>query len=197
MQKVTTTKRQFEIIQAAGKILISSGINGLTTKNLAIEMGFTESALYRHFKCKHDIIAAMLNYLADNMQQRFDKIITKSQTPKDNLTALFNSQFDFFSDNPYFVIAVLSDGLMQESETINQCIKSLMAIKSKHLIAIINQGQTQGIFTQNITVKQTVHLIMGSFRLLILKWRMDDFTFNIKLYGNQTIQTLLTLLEKL
>ena len=46
------SKRQLEIIQAAGKILTQSGIHGLTIKNLAKEMKFTESAIYRHFESK-------------------------------------------------------------------------------------------------------------------------------------------------
>lgn len=44
--------RQLEIIEAAGEILTESGLAGLTTKNLALKMGFAESALYRHFKSK-------------------------------------------------------------------------------------------------------------------------------------------------
>ena len=41
--------RQLEIIEVSGKILMQKGILGLTTKNLAQEMKFSESALYRHF----------------------------------------------------------------------------------------------------------------------------------------------------
>ena len=44
------TDRQIEIIEASGKILMEKGILGLTTKNLAQKMNFSESALYRHFK---------------------------------------------------------------------------------------------------------------------------------------------------
>jgi AcrR family transcriptional regulator len=192
----STTKRQFEIIQAAGKILINSGMSGLTTKKLAQEMGFSESALYRHFNSKHDIIAAMLNYLADNMQQRFDEVVDKSQTPIENFKALFNSQFEFFSQNPYFVIAVLSDGLMQESVVINQAIKTLMATKSRCLQAIIKQAQEQNQFTSAITADQCAHIIMGSFRLLMLKWRMDNFKFNLVKQGQKSFAVMLTLLQK-
>ena len=46
------SNRQFEIIVAAGKILTSSGVSGLTIKNLAKEMKFSESAIYRHFASK-------------------------------------------------------------------------------------------------------------------------------------------------
>jgi TetR/AcrR family fatty acid metabolism transcriptional regulator len=40
----STSKRQQEIIESAGKLLMEKGVKGLTTKNLAHEMGFSESA---------------------------------------------------------------------------------------------------------------------------------------------------------
>ena len=64
------TPRQLEIIEAAGKILNSSGVTGLTIKNLAKEMKFSESAIYRHFASKEEIIIAMLNYLAQEVDER-------------------------------------------------------------------------------------------------------------------------------
>ncbi|MFN5416495.1 MAG: TetR/AcrR family transcriptional regulator, partial [Flavobacteriia bacterium] len=60
MEKISN--RQIELIEAAGKLLSTAGISGLTTKNLAKEMNFSESAIYRHFKSKEDIIVEMLNY---------------------------------------------------------------------------------------------------------------------------------------
>lgn len=74
------TPRQLEIIEAAGKILTASGVSGLTIKNLAKEMQFSESAIYRHFKSKEDIIIAMLNYLADNIDKRLANL-DSSLTP--------------------------------------------------------------------------------------------------------------------
>jgi AcrR family transcriptional regulator len=53
-------ERQIEIIEAAGEILTESGINALTTKNLAAKMGFSESALYRHYASKEEIVLTML-----------------------------------------------------------------------------------------------------------------------------------------
>ena len=57
------SKRQQEIIESAGKLLMEKGIKGLTTKNLAQEMEFSESALYRHFKNKEDIILCILKHI--------------------------------------------------------------------------------------------------------------------------------------
>ncbi|MBK8425128.1 MAG: TetR family transcriptional regulator [Lewinellaceae bacterium] len=44
--------RQLEILEAAGAILYEEGVGGLTTKSLAKRVGFTESALYRHYASK-------------------------------------------------------------------------------------------------------------------------------------------------
>jgi len=87
------TARQLEIIEAAGEILTKSGVNGLTTKNLAALIGFSESALYRHFKSKEEIILTMLLYLAEDMDIRLRLVVKVDNDPKKKLNALFNSSF--------------------------------------------------------------------------------------------------------
>ena len=67
--------RQQEIIEASGKILMDKGIKGLTTKNLALEMNFSESAIYRHFSNKEDIIILLFKALAANIELRMDEIL--------------------------------------------------------------------------------------------------------------------------
>ena len=49
------TRRQIEIINAATQLIGDTGINNVTTKNLAEEMGFSEPALDRHFISKTEI----------------------------------------------------------------------------------------------------------------------------------------------
>lgn len=91
----SASKRQQEIIASAGKLLMEKGIKGLTTKNLAQEMGFSESALYRHFANKEDIIVLLLNHLAISMKARLEAIVQSEATASGKLTAVFNSQFQF------------------------------------------------------------------------------------------------------
>lgn len=189
------TERQLEIIQAAGKILSNNGIGGLTIKSLAKEMDFSESAIYRHFKSKEDIIVALLEYLVDDMDQRFTKAIDDSMHPEEKFTTLFKNQFTFFNKHPYFVVAVFSDGLMEESERINQTILKIMAVKMKHLMPIIVEGQQKKVFTNSITSEELIHIVMGTFRLQMFKWRVADFEFDIHRNGNNLIQSVLTLIK--
>lgn len=187
--------RQLEIIEAAGKILTSSGVGGLTIKNLAKEMAFSESAIYRHFTSKEEIITSMLQYLAENMDERYSKVIFVNQSPIEKFIRLFSSQFSFFKANPHFVVAVFSDGLMEESERINETILKIMAVKMKHLMPVILEGQQKGIFTNSIPSEELIHIVMGTFRLQMFKWRLANFEFDIEEHGNNLIQSLLTIIK--
>lgn len=189
------TSRQLEIIEAAGKILTSSGVSGFTIKNLAKEMQFSESAIYRHFASKEEIIVAMLNYLADSIDERLSNL-NSATDPEARFKAMFDEQFRFFNTNPHFVVAVFSDGLMEESQLVNETILNLMNIKMKHLMPIIQQGQQRGIFTNAITAEELIHIVMGTFKLQMFKWRVANFQFDIVRMGANMVQSILTLIKK-
>ncbi|MBV6442633.1 MAG: TetR/AcrR family transcriptional regulator [Haliscomenobacteraceae bacterium CHB4] len=195
MTTATISDRQFEIIVAAGKILSASGVGGLTIKNLAREMGFSESAIYRHFDSKEEILVAMLNFLAEDMDERLSQVISSQKSPTENLEAIFLDQFAFFSKNPHFVVAVFSDGLMEASQKINAAILHIMQVKMKHLMPVIMLGQQQGFFTNAITTEEMMHIVMGSFRLQMFKWRIANFQFDIQRQGATMLHAISTLIK--
>jgi AcrR family transcriptional regulator len=189
------TERQQEIITAAGRILTESGIHGLTIKNLAKEMKFSESAVYRHFKSKEEIIIGMLNFLAENMDQRFKSALLDEGSIEDRFRALFESQLNFFNQHSYFTVAVFSDGLLEESKNINQAINRIMQVMMKYLSPVVLQGQQGGVFTKAIATEDLMHVVMGSLRLLMYKWRTANFEFDILHNGKNMVETTLTLIK--
>jgi AcrR family transcriptional regulator len=192
----TITDRQFEIIQVAGKILTESGVSGLTIKNLAKEMGFSEAAIYRHFASKEKIVIGLLAYLANNMDERYTTALDNNLNSEEKFIILFQNQFSFFHKNPHFVGAVFYDGLMEVSEQINLNILKIMKMKMKHLKPILLEGQKTNVFTNAIPVEDLAHIVMGTMRLQMFKWRGANFQFDIQQKGDDIIQSLLTLIKK-
>ncbi|MDM1074318.1 TetR/AcrR family transcriptional regulator [Empedobacter brevis] len=193
--KIDLSKRQLEIIEVSGKILMQKGVAGLTTKNLAQKMNFSESALYRHFKDKEEIITHLISYLSENINQRFESIINTDLSAEEKFNQLFKSQFSFFKANPHFIVIVLSEGLLDNSETIKNTILKLMQTNSNVFKNLILQGQESKTFNQNIDVDYLVHFIMGTFRLQMLKWKLSNFEFDIEKKGIETMTNLLTLIK--
>ena len=188
------TPRQIEIIEAAGRTLTNAGVSGLTIKNLAKEMNFSESAIYRHFDSKEDIVVAMLNYLATDADKRLSGLSNNEQ-PDVKLLALFREHIRFFKLNPHFVVAVFSDGLLEDNQRINEAILQVLNVKIKHLIPVVMEGQQKGVFTNTLTSDELIHIIMGAFKLQIFKWRITNFQFDIVRNGENMLQSLLTLIR--
>ena len=187
--------KQLEIIKATGNILTSSGVSGLTIKKLAAAMKFSESAIYRHFESKEEIIYALLDFLATNMDERLTASRSIKENQKEQFVLLFQNQYSFFKQNPHFVVAVFSDGLMEESQRINEMIYKIMSVKIKHLKPLLIEGQQSGVFTKAISADDLTHIVMGTFRLQMYKWRMAEFQFDIEIEGNKMIQAMLTLIH--
>lgn len=189
------TPRQLEIIEAAGKILTSSGVSGLTIKNLAKEMKFSESAIYRHFTSKEEIIVSMLDYLAKTIDERLQNSVNATDGPEAKFMSIFQSQFDFFENHRHFVVAVFSDGLLKESQSINEAILKVIGVKIKYLFPILMEGQQKSVFTNTISTEDLMYILMGTFRLQMFRWRLEDFQFDIRTSGNKMIQSVLTLIK--
>jgi len=193
---MSITDRQLEIIQVAGKLLASKGMSGLTVKTLAAEMGFVESALYRHFKSKDDILVLMLEYLYQNIQERFEPILAQDVDAKTKLVMIFDSQFRYFEDNPHFVIVVLSDGLIDESEGMRNQIIKIFLYKIQIINELVDQSISYGKMQPVLPQETLIHFMMGGFRLTMFKWKTLKFSFDLVKEGNQMIDDFFTLVTQ-
>jgi TetR/AcrR family transcriptional regulator, tetracycline repressor protein len=54
---------RFTVVQAALELLTLVGLDGLTTRRLAAELGIKSPALYWHFRSKQDLLDAMADFL--------------------------------------------------------------------------------------------------------------------------------------
>ena len=172
------TPRQLEIIEATGKIITVSGANGLTIKNLAKEMQFSESAIYRHFSSKEEIIVVMLKYLKNNIGKILSNLTKTGDVEKDFET-FFNKLSLYFKENPYYVVVVFSEGLMDESDKINDEISGLMTVTSSHLEQILQEGQKKGIFIQSVSSNDLTMIALATFKLHMFNWKFNKFKFNL------------------
>ena len=193
--KTKVSSRQQEIIEVSGKILLEKGIKGLTTKALAAEINFSESAIYRHFPSKEAILELLLNELYFSMSERLHALVNQDLHAITNLELLFESQFTFFSKNPHFVIAILSEGLIDESPSIQTIMLQLIQMKTSIIRQIIENGKTKNEINITIETDDLIHIIISSFRLQMFKWKLAHFEFNNVEEGNKIMKTVLQLIE--
>lgn len=190
------TDRQIEIMETATLRIDKYGIQELTIKNLATDLGLSEAALYRHFKSKNDIMLGLLTYFIFEMKERITSIISKEDnTPTELLKEIFDSQLKTFLKKPAIVSVIFSEGIFQFNKELSEKVSTMMELMQTYIVAIIKKGQNDGTFRELIGSATISTIIMGSMRMTVLKWKLSGHKSNLLKDGNTVLKGLLKMIE--
>ena len=189
------TTRQVEIIEAATKLIGEKGIQNVTTKHLAEEIGFSEPALYRHFSGKTDILVSVLEYFREKMRGGLDPILAKQESGLEKVHQLIKYQFNIFTNNPAVIMVIFAETSFQYDKKLSKTVSKLLQQKKQLVINILNEGVSDGSVRNDTDVEQLTSIILGSMRFNVLQWRLSNFDFDMNLKGAELWKTLNLLLR--
>jgi AcrR family transcriptional regulator len=192
----TLSNRQSEIIHTAIKLIGEGGIQALTIKNLSAEIGIAESAIYRHFKSKTEVLSTLLDYLTSIIISHYNHTYRLNGSSIERIKEMIIGQLKIFAENPSYAIVILSDGLYKNERTLHNKIFELMENAKSTYIKIIDEGKCSGEVRNDVTSEQIAFIIMGGVRLTINQWSLSNFSFNLKESGNILFNTMVTLIQK-
>src|SRR5690606_33516948 len=135
------TDRQIEIMEAATARIHTYGIQNLTIKNLAVDIGLSEPALYRHFKSKNDILLGLLNYFIMEMKNRIGNLsLLPNVTAGDELRAIFNSQLGAFTNKPAIVSVIFAESIFHFDEGLSAKVAEIIHLMHQYVSSNIERG---------------------------------------------------------
>lgn len=191
------SERQIQIIETATKRIDKHGIQELTIKNLANDLELSEAALYRHFKSKNEILLGMLSYFVIEMKEKINKIIAnKTKKPCDILRDLFNNQLNTFAQNPAIVSVVFSEGIFQFNNELSNKLSEMMDLMQEKISEIVKRGQEEECFNKLLSPGVATTMIMGSMRMVVLKWKLSGNKSNLVKDGQTMLNGILKMIEK-
>ena len=189
------TPRQTEIINAATELIGEGGVQNLTTKRLAAKMGFSEPALYRHFKDKNDILRSILLYFKGNMGEGLNQVLLENKTGLEKVMDIISYQFNFFIKFPAVIMVIFSETSFQDDENLSITVKNIVDDKRRIIKEILLAGQKDKSIRGDIGIDQLTNIIMGSMRISVLNWRLHGFDFNLQKEGEELQKTIKVLLN--
>lgn len=191
------TARQIEIIEASTNRISRFGIQNLTIKSLAEDIGLSEPALYRHFNSKNDILLGLLSYFMDEMKVRIERLSKlEYATAGDELKAVFSSQFQVFTDKPAIVSVIFAESIFHYDDSLSNKVSELMDMMQDYVKANIRKGQEAGHYHKILDASTLTTIIIGSVRMTVLKWRISGHKSNLKKEGNVVLEGILKMIDK-
>ena len=190
------SERQQQIIDESIKIIDKKGIQGLTIKNLSKAIGISEPGIYRHFESKTEILINILNNFKEMALGLSSIMETYNVSAIEKMRFMFSKLFEMFSENPSIVSVIFSEEIFKNEEVLKNKIAEILNLNTQTIEKIIAKGQAEKNVREDIDEESLALLAMGSIRLLVKKWDLNNHNFDLSAEGEKLINVLSKVLEK-
>lgn len=176
-----TDKRKEEILEVSLKIIATEGVQKLTIKNITNKMQLTDSAIYKHFKSKNEIVKELEEIIKDSYEKIYNKIVNNNSSPEEKLRKLiFELGKQYLQNNPLINLLFSEKNTKTTNNELNNFIKNIKNENYKLIYSIIDEGQKNGEFSDEIDSDYLTSLIFGTVSNIITKWNENIEDFDLR-----------------
>lgn len=155
------------IIDKSARIIMNSGLQGLTLNNLAAELGEDKCKLDIYLSKSDDIILILLVVFEAELNAIVQEISNKGIVPETELQLLFKRLYSLFLLKPYYLSIIFDKNLAERDNAIKMSIQRIMNIAEIYLSSIIDAGKTDNTFKTKVSTKLLVNKILSRFRMFM------------------------------
>lgn len=171
------TDRKQQIIECSLDILLNQGVGKLTIKNIAGETGFVESALYKHFSGKDEILNAIIQYV----EEICEKVLQDAQSIDSGaivgIKKYFSAWTAVYIEKPFMIPVLFSKELFKGNLLFSQKLQEVLQKQNDFIEEIIRRGQKRGEFPRDVDVQELRLIITSPAVLVIDSWFYSNMSF--------------------
>jgi len=157
MKKSEITKNK--ILSAAENAFAARGLYGARVDEIAELAEVNKRMIYAHYGSKENLYIAVIDELYSRMADEESALLNRETDSLEAVDMIIEHYFDFLMRNPEFVKIVMWENLNEASYFNKSRAKCMKTTALELLGEKIRQGISNGIFRENIDVKETVMTI--------------------------------------
>ena len=175
----STTVRKKQIMDAARKLIMRSGSEHVTIKNMAKEVGISDSAIYRHFKSKTEI----LSFLADCVSAGLIHDIEMAQGVGFNsmniIDEILRTHLSKIKQKRGLSFLVLAEIISFGNKSLNKKVSDNIQIYVDRLRVVLSDGVRAGVVRKDVDLDAAALLLFGMIQGLVNMWALNAYKFDL------------------
>ncbi|QLH75005.1 MAG: TetR/AcrR family transcriptional regulator [Methanomassiliicoccales archaeon] len=188
-----TRERQKQIIDISLKVIDKEGIQGLTLKRIASEIGISDVALLRHFSSKEEILEALAQKVF------FENVVTEeegwSEDVLSSLRSLTKRQFEAFEQCPQATAVLFQEEIFREYPKIREWFIRRRSERHAKIVNMVLKGQSTGRISPSVDPSAFATIYMGAIRMTVMEWRDSGYVWSLVDRSGPLVDMLLRVLR--
>lgn len=166
--------RREQIVNAAGKLVIKCGSENVTVRRIAEEVGFSEAAIYRHFKSKKDILYLLVEVIESSLIADLESKGYSKRNRLENILMNHLSELEMKKGMSFQVIAeIVSLGDKRLNKRIYDTIEKYVA----KLREVLTDEIAKGELRSDIDVDAAAIILFSVVQGLSNIWTLSNYNF--------------------
>jgi AcrR family transcriptional regulator len=164
-EKLAAADRRRQLVTIAMDFIASKGFEGFRYQEVAKAAGINTGTLFYYFSNKEELIHEVMRYLKEEFSKTPGRPVDKPTTALDELRLEFESVSDLLERQPklFLVHAEISLRGLRDP-IIGKEVRNLDHLWKQHLIQLIDQGATEGLFRSDISSESTALSLISQFK---------------------------------
>lgn len=173
-------ERKREIVEATMDLTAEHGIKRVTTQAIADRVGIAQPTVFRHFKTRDAIFAAVIGWIAENLFKAISAGARPDDPPDEQLRLLISRQLTFINQHRAIPKVLFSDLLHLESPQLKAALQQVMDRYMKRVTELLRDGIQAGRFREDLDAVETARYVTALIQGLVLRWSIYEFSFSLE-----------------
>lgn len=169
----STEVRKEEIVRAALSLVEQNGLDKLNMMDIALAVNLVPAAIYRHFKGKEEIVAALIEFADRSLQHIISQVMDSDGSAIAKLELLFELHVRLLNEEaaiPKILYVLLSS---DRSPELKDGMLSVVGSYVQQVKKILLQGQRKGEINADVDAMAAAMLFLGMVQPLAILAQLD------------------------
>jgi AcrR family transcriptional regulator len=175
----STNVRKKQIMAVARKLIMRSGSEHVTVRNMAKEVGISQAAIYRHFKSKTEILSFLADSVADGLLHDIDMARNIGFTSLDIIDEILRSHLSRIEQKRGMSFLVLAEIISFGDKSLNKKVSNHIQIYVGRLRLLLADGARAGLIRQDVDLAAAALLLFGMIQGLVNIWALKGYKFDL------------------
>ena len=174
----TTAIRQKEIVLAARRLIIKRGAEHVTVRSIAADVGISESAIYRHFRSKKDILCLLLDDIEQNLIDDIDTERRNGTTTIGTLDGVLRQHLSGLEKRRGVRFLVIAEIISLGDKTLNRRAYETVQKYIASVRQLLLDGMETGAIRKDIDSTAAATLIFSIVQGVVNVWALSNYGFD-------------------
>ena len=188
--------RREEIVQAALSLIATEGPGALTTPAIALAVGVSQGAVFRHFATKLDILIACVDWIGNQVSGAVISAAAEPGTAEHRLSHIVAALLAVAKSIPAMPTTMFSRELHAEFPQLHEHLSERRRRFHGALEGLLADGVASGEFAAGLDIGAAAHLVFGMVHSLLFRWHHIDRDLDLDGQGAVMVGLLLDGLKR-